>query len=292
MTRYLTIFLVLYSRSFVLAQTSAFSFKNININEGLSQSSVVDIAVDQTGFLWFATQDGLNRFDGKDFLVFNKIFDDVTVPSGNRLGKIITGNNNDLWLITSGGRLERLNLYDHSFESLNKITKDSIPLPPASCLYLNKKKQLWIGTESDGLYVYTPSDKHLTRYTAGKNSLLQLNDNHIHSIFADKNNHYWILTKNGITVVNPELKEAKQLLKQSLPSTPSTISCSAIDEDEDGVLWLGSFGKGLFIKRKTDTTFIPFTGFSSQTIPSDLVVYSIKADKNGNIWIGTYSNGL
>lgn len=293
MTKYLTIFLVLYSRLFVLAQAPAFSFKNININEGLSQSSVVDIAVDQTGFLWFATQDGLNRFDGKDFLVFNKIFDDVTVPTGNRLGKIITGNNNDLWLITSGGKLEKLNLYDHSFERVNKITKDSIPLPAASCLYLNKKNQLWIGTENDGLYVYTPADKQLTRYSARENSLIQLNDNHIQSIFADKENNYWVLTKNGVTFINPGLKEAKQLLKQGMSSSPSAISCSAIDEDEEGVVWLGSFGKGLFIKRKSDTSFIPFTGFSpSQIIPSDLVVYSIKADQNGNIWIGTYSDGL
>ena len=49
----------------------------------------MDIAVDRTGFLWFATQDGLNRYDRKDFLVFSKNFDDVTTRSGNRLGKII-----------------------------------------------------------------------------------------------------------------------------------------------------------------------------------------------------------
>lgn len=54
------------------AQSTSVSFRNININEGLSQSSVVDIAADHTGFLWFATQDGLNRFDGKEFLIFKK----------------------------------------------------------------------------------------------------------------------------------------------------------------------------------------------------------------------------
>ncbi len=210
MTKFLTILLVLYSRLFVAAQAPAFSFKNININEGLSQSSVVDIAVDQTGFLWFATQDGLNRFDGKDFLVFNKIFDDVTVPSGNRLGKIITGNNNDLWLITSGGKLEKMNLYDHSFESVSKITKDSVSIPAASCLYLDKKNQLWIGTETDGLYIYNLTDKKLIHYTTHENSLLQLNDNHIQSIFADKKNNYWILTKNGVTVLSSSLKNTKR----------------------------------------------------------------------------------
>ena len=107
MKKWLTIFLLLYGGVFASAQVLPVSFRNAGINDGLSQNSVVDIAVDQTGFLWLATQDGLNRFDGKDFLVFNKIFDDVTVPSGNKLGRIIRGNNNDLWMITSGGKLEK-----------------------------------------------------------------------------------------------------------------------------------------------------------------------------------------
>jgi ligand-binding sensor domain-containing protein len=138
LNKWLTIFLLLYGGLFVSAQPPVFSFRNIGIKDGLSHNSVVDIAVDQTGFLWLATQDGLNRFDGKDFLVFNKVFDDVTTPSGNKLGKIITGNNNDLWLITSGGKLEKLNLYDHSFETLNKITADSTLLPSVSCLHLSR----------------------------------------------------------------------------------------------------------------------------------------------------------
>ena len=291
MKKWLTIFLLLYGGVFASAQVLPVSFRNAGINDGLSQNSVVDIAVDQTGFLWLATQDGLNRFDGKDFLVFNKIFDDVTVPSGNKLGRIITGNNNDLWMITSGGKLEKLNLYNHSFETLNKLTRDSVSLPPASSLYINKNNELWIGTENDGLFVYRPVNKSLNRYTAKQDSPIRLSHNHIQSIFADSRNNYWLLTKNGITVINPALKEAKRLLQS--PDSSSVISYSAIDEDKEGFLWLGSFGKGLFLKRKEDTSFVPFKGFSSlQAIPSDLVVYAIKTDNEDRIWIGTYGNGL
>lgn len=237
------------------------------------------------------TQDGLNRFDGKDFLVFNKIFDDATVPCGNKLGKIITGTNNDLWMITSGGKLERLNLYNHSFETLSKLTKDSIQLPPASSLYINKNNELWIGTENDGLFVYQLADKSLLRYTAQQNSSNGLSNDHIQSIFADSKGDYWLLTKNGVTVINPGSKQTKQLLRSS--DTSLITSYSAIDEDKDGVLWLGSFGKGLFTKTKKDSTFIPFTGFSlSQTFPSELVIYSVKSDTEGRIWIGTYGNGI
>src|SRR6476469_8858350 len=91
-------------------QRSSFSFRNISINEGLSQSSVVDITTDSKGFTWFATQDGLNRYDGREFVIFRKNFDDITTPTGARLGKVIYDDSDELWLLTSGGRLEKLNV--------------------------------------------------------------------------------------------------------------------------------------------------------------------------------------
>ncbi|RYG39982.1 MAG: hypothetical protein EOO01_28395, partial [Chitinophagaceae bacterium] len=87
------------------------------------------------------------------------------------------------------------------------------------------------------------------------------------------------------------LKSPKYFLQRTDPS--SIISFSTIEEDGDGNLWAGSFGKGLFFKGQTDTTFQVFTGFSpGHTLPSDLVIYAIRADGKGKIWIGTYSNGL
>ncbi|HTD95069.1 MAG TPA: two-component regulator propeller domain-containing protein, partial [Chitinophagaceae bacterium] len=274
------------------AQAPSFSFRNININEGLSQSSVVDIAVDKTGFLWFATQDGLNRYDGKEFLVFNKLFDDVTTPLGNQLGKVVAGNDNDLWLITSGGKLERLDLYKHAFSFLDKLTADSIPLPAVSCLRPDQAGRLLIGTQSNGLYVYSIAQKKLARYTALKGSALQLNDNHIQSIFTDKQERYWILTGNGVTLLDKNLSQARQFLGNSSASSP-VIPCSAMEEDDANNYWLGTFGKGLFLKRPTDSTFHPFTGFGrDQMVPADLIIETIRADLHGRLWVGTYGKGL
>ena len=169
------LFFILCNPLFIAAQAPAFSFRNISTNEGLSQCSVVDIAVDKTGFLWFATQEGLNRYNGKDFLVFKKNFDDVTTRSGNRLGKIIPGNDNDLWLITSGGKLERMSLYNNTFKSWDTVTGDSIPLPPVSCLYVDKNDQLWMGTENEGLIVFNPGSNSISRYTTQTNQPARYN---------------------------------------------------------------------------------------------------------------------
>ena len=169
LNKHLVLLLILCNPLLIAAQVVSFSFRNISINEGLSQSSVVDIAVDKTGFLWFATQEGLNRYDGKDFLVFKKNFDDVTTRSFSRLGKIIPGNYNDLWLITSGGKLERMNLYNNTFKLWNTLSSDSLPLPPVSCLYVDKNDQLWIGTENEGLILFKPGSNSIIRYTTQSN---------------------------------------------------------------------------------------------------------------------------
>src|SRR4030095_5814222 len=141
-------------------QASKFSFRNVSINEGLSQSSVMDIAIDSLGFIWIATQDGLNRFDGKEFISFRKNFDDITTPNCNILGKIVNGNGHELWLITSGGRLEKMNLLKQEFEVQKKLGPDSLHLPPVNCVFASGE-DLWIGTQSHGLIVYRSAQKKL-----------------------------------------------------------------------------------------------------------------------------------
>ena len=58
-----------------------FSFRSLTVDKGLSQNSVISISQDSLGYLWLATQDGLNKYDGKDFKIFNKQFEDITKPT-------------------------------------------------------------------------------------------------------------------------------------------------------------------------------------------------------------------
>ena len=268
----------------VQAQHSSFSFRNISINQGLSQSSVVDITTDKAGFLWFATQDGLNRYDGKQFVIFKKNFDDITTPTGSKTGKIIYGNtNNELWLITSGGKLERMNLYNHTFTTVTTLGDQKIKLPPVSCLLEDNYSNVWIGTENNGLFIYNLLSNKIENYTS--TSASPLTSNYIQAIYNDKQHNNWILTDNGITLLNIKNKINKKFLRG--------ISCSAINGDKKNNLWLGSFGKGLYIKTAADTTFHAFTGFNVlNKLPANLVVETVMADQSDRIWVGTYGNGL
>lgn len=282
----LSIWCILLLPIHVAAQQATYSFRTIDINQGLSQNSVIDMANDEKGFLWLATQDGLNRYDGNTFAVFRKNFDDITTRAYSRLGKIIPGNNHDLWLITSGGKLERFNLYNDSSTPYKTLSSGAI-LPPVSCFRQDEKGLLWIGTEKDGLIYHDSAARKTIHYTKGKGSL---NSDSVQFIFQSRNKQYWILTSNGINVITPGQSTTRQFLyRMAAPF----ISCSVMEEDSAGNLWVGTYAQGLYLKRPQDTTFNPFTGFNQQqALPPDLVIQAIKTDQQGRIWIGTLGKGL
>lgn len=77
------------------------SFGQLTITDGLSQNCGISIAQDSTGYLWIATQDGLNKYDGNEFTVYPFIFDDITRPGFSHLGKVYVDRDNTIWSIPS-----------------------------------------------------------------------------------------------------------------------------------------------------------------------------------------------
>lgn len=267
---------------FAPAQYASVSFTNISLNQGLSQSSVVDVSFDKNGFVWMATQDGLNRFDGKDFVVFDKKFDDITSGSASRLGKIIAGDNDVLWIISMGGHLEKFNLIDQHFEPLNiSPAKNRLVV---TCLLADTNERLWIGTENGKVIQYDDkTNKIIQEINIPPTSRHQS----INALFKDSKQQIWVIG-NKIGVI-----KNNKIVYDSVSATErlkSEISFSSMTEDKAGNLWLGSLGQGLFVKTQNQ----PFHQFMSNGIPlpADLVVEDILADDEGKIWIGTYGKGL
>lgn len=279
----LAFFLVifLFNGLSAIAQQPDFAFKNITINDGLSQNSVVDIAEDASGFMWFATQDGLNRYDGRNFLVFPKAFEDITTPANAQLGKI-TAFGHELWLVSKGGQLEVFDLYTQKFRPVRKLGNAEETLPPVSDVHVDEKRNLWIGTLHDGLFHLNREKNLLNRYGAGREGSFAIISNQIRSIFEDSQENIWVLTDQGLNRINGTAPEAYL----------NTINTNVLTEDSDQTLWLGTFGTGLYIKKKHSENFEPFLGFEQASLPADLVVETIYADKEGSVWVGTYGSGL
>ncbi|PZR26585.1 MAG: hypothetical protein DI535_13680 [Citrobacter freundii] len=265
------------------AQAKPFSFRNIGINQGLSQSSVVDIAIDQTGFVWMATQDGLNRFDGNEFIPFPVNFDDITTPTGNQLGKISRGEGHQLWLISRGGKLQKMDLLTQLVTPFPKIKGETIPA--AGCVFQDSVN-LFIGTRSEGLWIYQRRGNQLNKLTTKTDPSIISNE--IKNVFKDSRGDYWVLTANGVVVLNGSL----QVKNSFLQNARHPLRTSAISEDQHGTIWIATFGQGIFFKKKNASVFQEFTSLSGIELKDSLVTETILADRQGMIWIGTFSNGL
>lgn len=254
------------------------TFKNFTINEGLSQNSVIDIAEDNTGFMWFATQDGLNRFDGTNFMIFPVAFEDLTSPDNTKLGQIFISGM-ELWYIKKGGKIAVLDLYTHNIQDIRSIGGE--PLPLASYFFIDSSGNKWLGTYNKGALCFN-SKNSLQHFSRSSLVPFKIMDDHVNMIFEDQGGFIWILTEEGITRVGGGASE--DFLKDK--------NAYVVTQANDSSLWVGTLGDGLFFKKPGSPEFEHFPGFSGQKLPERLVIHSIHADKSNRIWVGTFGNGL
>jgi len=112
---------------------SHFRFTHLTTEDGLSQSTINDILQDSRGFLWFGTDDGLNRYDGYTFEVYKNIPGDQTSISSNIITGLIEDFESNIWIATNGGglnkfdrRTERFERYRHNRNNSNSLSNDFI----------------------------------------------------------------------------------------------------------------------------------------------------------------------
>lgn len=269
------------------ARPSPFLFRNTTINEGLSQNSVIDIAFDGKGCGWLATQDGLNRYDGTGIEVFKYTFDDITTSTQSRIGKLFY-HSNELWMITSGGRLGKLDLLTYGYTLVSYLGNPRTPIENITCFLKDSHNNYWIGTADKGLLHYNSTTQVLKRYEANPDDASALPGNSIQSVYEDRKKQVWVLTNLGVTVFDAAMKTRHYLSDASSPET-----CGAIAEDAEGNIWLGSYGNGIFLKPANGEAFTRFTGYDKLALlPGDLKIETLHADRSGRIWAGTFGKGL
>ena len=121
------------------------SFNQLSIKEGLSQNSAISIAQDSIGFLWIATQNGLNKYDGRTFVTYPFDFVDITRPNYSNLGKVYVDRKGDVWIIPIDKTLYKLNTASNVFDAFRGI-------PDVSAVYQDSNYNYWIGTYTEGLF--------------------------------------------------------------------------------------------------------------------------------------------
>lgn len=269
MNRFISVILLLVYWNCFAQDSKQISFRALTVAQGLSQNSVVSIAQDSTGYMWFATQDGLNKYDGKNFEFFNKQFEDVTRPTYSRLGKIYIDHHGTLWIISNSGILEKFDSKTEQFEYVKAINT-------ASVVFQNSKKDYYIGTFGHGLYKIDSKKKDTLQIFE-----TQFKNLNTYDILEFKDANYFA-TSTHIFQLNNQTLEV-------LTVENNAQNFSALTVSQDDTIWLGSFGNGLFYKPKGSRLF---KKFKHPNLPSELNIQDLLVDRNNNLWIATYGDGL
>ena len=149
------------------------------LSEGLSEKSVTCILQDHKGFMWFGTRNGLNRYDGVEFKVYEFLYGDTTSISGNFINQLVEDSEGNIWV----GTLDAgLNLYDRKkdiFVRYQPKAGDSTSLSDnwVSDLYRDSKNNLWIGTEKEGLDLLEPGSKKFKHFKSDPRNNTSLSNN-------------------------------------------------------------------------------------------------------------------
>jgi len=266
--------------------TSFTVYKNIETDKSSIQSNDnYAVYEDKKGQLWFGNGQGISLYNrSKDnFINFSYVKDDKhsmrpvwSVEASAEEGKI--------WLGASGG----LFLFDTNKGSFSHFNIDDA-LPGANAvqeLFLDSKKNLWLGTNGAGIYIFNNQNKKIRHYTKKTNLSTALSDNSITSIYEDSENQIWIGTENG--VLN-RFNEANTSFDKFQVASREATGIHSIIEDKSKKLWLGTDKGGLFQFDKKNSRFM---AYSYKAEPGNHVIRSLFEDAKGNIWIGTYGGGI
>jgi ligand-binding sensor domain-containing protein/signal transduction histidine kinase len=269
-------------------------FDHISIEQGLSQSSVRVIFQDSRGFLWFGTEDGLNRYDGYTFKTYKPDPDAPNSLSDRWITSVIEDKEGNLWIAT---RLGGLNHYDPRTEEFTHFLHDdadpsSLSDNHINVLYLDKNHRLWIGTPN-GLDLFERTSNTFKHYVYSPSQQEGISGKNITAIYQDSRGRFWVGTSaGGINKFDPQNNTFTPY--QSNAASATTISndhVTAIVEGRNSVLWVGT-REGLNKFNPDAGHFERFmhSDIDGHTIASDMV-NDLHMDSAGNLWIGT-TNGL
>ena len=269
-------------------------FDHTSIEQGLSQSSVHIIFQDSLGFIWFGSEDGLNRYDGHTFKTFKPDPDALNSLSDRFITSIAEDRDGYLWIGTRQGGLNRYDPHSEDFTLFrnDKENPASISNDHINALFVDKDNNLWVGTEQ-GLDFYDRKTGKFTRYSYNPSEPDSLTGKSVTAIYQDNRGHIWIGTSSGgLNQFNPQSKKfTPYLYNQEDTRTISNDHVTTIISAGDSTLWVGTwFGLNRFdpdtgrFKRYTHSENDP------QSIAGNRV-NALQIDSTGNLWIGT-NNGL
>ncbi|NVJ85646.1 MAG: response regulator [Algoriphagus sp.] len=250
------------------------SFRQLSVNDGLSQNSAVSVTQDQDGFLWIATQEGLNRYDGEEFIQYPKKFNDITQPTQLILGTVFADSKNRIWIIPDSAIPELLDKESNTFIPIEGVNA-------ANQIFEDSEGSIWIGTLSGQLFKW--NDELLLAELIWNDPTKEIN--HI----ADFNNQILLTFQDEIALFDPKSKTITTLIE----GDEDSIFSVALPIRKDQILY-GTLTSGLWVvseNKPIPESISSYLDLDSNLLESSMIL-DLWMDKNGAVWVASYGQGV
>ena len=281
------------------SQSGGYRFDHLGIEQGLSQSSVICIMQDSRGFMWFGTEDGLNRYDGYTFKVYRHNPNDSTSISSNNITAIKEDHYGNLWIGTGGKGINKFDPQSDTFkrfEYIPKITKKSDEISVAF-IFIDRLNRVWFRLKGHLGVFYFDTQTKIIHHIVHLDPEFQLS---VWSMAEDSSGNIWAGMTGGICRYDSDKKKFTNIVSAN-PIMHEILSYSynrygynrvmSLRVDRDNNLWLG--GNGWVSKYKPaldEISIYPIVDKDFKKRP-DTNTHELIFDLEGNKWFAT-SQGL
>ncbi|HEY4323798.1 MAG TPA: two-component regulator propeller domain-containing protein [Mucilaginibacter sp.] len=280
-------------------------------------TGVLAMTQDPQGYLWLATKEGVYKYDGHQYTLYQHEITNPNSLSLNWVESIFAGKDGTIWVGTFGGGLDRFDPstnvfthYHHQQGNAGSLINDKV-----AAIIQDRDGAMWVGTLG-GLEKFDPKTNAFTHFVHSSNDPYSLSDNAVRALYEDKQGTIWVGTGSPFLSDDPDGqgglnrldkktgKFTRYLHNAKDPHSLIDNTVRAIFEDSRGILWVGTAGDGLHAMDREKGIFQRYTYDPahpeklSRPPQKNTLGYGedhitfINEDKSGKIWIGTFEGGI
>ncbi|MES2112907.1 MAG: two-component regulator propeller domain-containing protein [Bacteroidota bacterium] len=292
--KYFILLSLVFAAAAGFSQNQSLKFEHISTAEGLSQINVSSIIQDSRGFMWIGTRDGLNRYDGYKFIIYNHSFQDDNTISNNQVVNLAEDGEGNIWVATLSGlnKLERKTgrfiRYLHDDHNTNTISINSL-----NWLVFDAQGNLWIGTQKGGLDCFDIKKNTFKHYVHSDFDTNSISDNNVSTVFEDSKHNLWVGTSSGLNLLDRKTGVFTKYRTGKAKNTISGDGISCIFEDGSHRLWVGTQQNGFNLFDPVKGSFRRYVHDEKNANSlSSNAIYAINMDETGKLWVGTENGGV
>jgi signal transduction histidine kinase/ligand-binding sensor domain-containing protein/DNA-binding response OmpR family regulator/HPt (histidine-containing phosphotransfer) domain-containing protein len=265
-------------------------FEHLSVRDGLSQSTVMSFLQDSQGYLWLATEGGLDRYDGYSIREYRRQRGDDASLASDYVWDIAEDPSHDLWLATAGGGVERWDRRTDRFQQFRHDPKNprSLASDGVRTLLIDPAGLVWAGTLDKGLDLLDPHTGLVRHFRHRDDDPHSLPADVVCVLYIDLTGRIWVGTDGGLSEYQPATQDFINYGTAASGVSFTDVRVRAIHEDHTGALWIGTLGGGLnrLNPDKGQVTSFRHDGHDPRSLSNDHV-WSILEDNAQRLWVAT-----